>query len=85
MKKIQLVLNILSVIIVCVPIAIICISEYIFSAVASKTILTVALLLLEMSIIMGIVNDKKEQKISYSKIGYAIAILWIAVWGWIDM
>ena len=85
MKKIQLVLNILSAIIVCVPIAIVCISGNVFSAVASKIILTVALLLLERSVIVGIVNDKKEQKVSYGKIGCAIAILWIAVWGWMGI
>lgn len=85
MKKIQLVLNILSAIVVCVPIAIVCISGNVFSAVASKIILTVALLLLEMSVIMGIVNDKKEQKMSYGKSGCAIAILWIAVWGWMGI
>lgn len=85
MKKIQLIFNILAAIIVCVPIAIVCIRGIVFSAVVSKTILTVALVLSETSVICGIINDKKQQNVSYGKIGCAIAILWIAIWGWMGI
>ena len=83
MKKFQIGLNLTAILILVLVIALVLITKKSFSNMTSHIVLTISLLLFEVSTCIDIIQDKKENKISYNKIGRAIAFVLIAVLVWV--